>query len=160
MIVRLSLICHASTAAVRVAAFPADEALDPQGEASLAALAATGSLPADQGWSVPELRARQTAAALGLSTTTDDRLGDCDYGRWRGSTLATVQAREPDAVRSWLADPAAAAPHGGESLLALLTRVGDWLGLLPSSAPPSTRIIAVTHPAVIRASVRPRRRSP
>ena len=38
MSVRLTLICHAATQAVRVAAFPADEPIDKQGEAKAATL--------------------------------------------------------------------------------------------------------------------------
>ena len=83
---RLILICHASTDAVREATFPADEPLDDKGSTSAAALA--GRLPkADQCWSSPELRTRQTAEALGLNANVQPVLRDCDYGRWTGSTF-------------------------------------------------------------------------
>ncbi|MFO1128935.1 MAG: histidine phosphatase family protein [Rhodospirillales bacterium] len=154
MVVRLTLICHAPTAAVRAAAFPADEPLDERGEAAAAGLGAAVTFPAVECWSAPELRARQTAAALGLTATIDARLRDGDYGRWRGSALAAVQAREPDAIRQWLADPATA-PHGGESVLDLLARVGGWLDQLrrPSAQRGTARLIAVTHPAVVKAAI-------
>jgi broad specificity phosphatase PhoE len=59
-----------------------------------------------------------------------------------------VAASEPDAAASWLADPDAA-PHGGESLAALVRRVGGWM----DSAGLSGHVLAVTHPAVIRAAL-------
>ena len=47
------------------------------------------------------------------------------------------------------------APHGGESLLDLLARIGSWLDHLQRQPAPtaSVRIIAVTHPAVLRAAI-------
>jgi broad specificity phosphatase PhoE len=46
-------------------------------------------------------------------------------------------------------DPAAA-PHGGESLLALLGRVGCWLD---AHARDGGRVLAVTHAGPVRAAV-------
>lgn len=148
MTARLILICHASTDAVRRSAFPADEPLDAIGARDAAALA--GSLPhAEQNWSSPELRTRQTAQALGLNAAVQPALRDCDYGAWRGCTFADVQARQADAVAAWLGDPAAA-PHGGESLLAFMQRVAGWLAGEQSHHRQS---IVVTHTAIIRAAV-------
>jgi broad specificity phosphatase PhoE len=145
---RLTLLCHASTDAVRRAAFPADELLDERGAAQAAA--AAGSLGSfDSAWTSPALRARQTAAALGLSAQDDAALRDCDFGRWAGLRLVDLQAQEPEAVATWIADPAAA-PHGGESILDVLRRVGAWLDARREDR---GRAIAVTHPAVIRAAV-------
>jgi broad specificity phosphatase PhoE len=93
----------------------------------------------------PERRAKQTAEALGLSAETAVELRDCDYGAWRGYTLSEVEPRQPEEVLAWLTDPGAA-PHWGESILQLITRMGDWLK--EQSAVDHT--IAVTHPAVIR----------
>lgn len=151
MTIRLTLVCHAATQAQRAAAVAGDdEPLDAAGRAA-AAVAASDPETADLCWTAPERRARETAAALGLQAAVEDRLRNCDYGRWRGSSLAALQAREPEAVRAWLTDPAAA-PHGGESLLALLARVGGWLDGLPAGPATSRVIVAVTHPAVVRAA--------
>jgi broad specificity phosphatase PhoE len=145
---RLTLLCHAPTAAVRRAAFPADEPLDERGAAQAAAVA--GSLGGfDSVWTSPALRARQTAAALRLSAREDVALRDCDFGRWAGRRLADLQAQEPEAVATWIDDPVAA-PHGGESILDVLRRVGAWL---EARREERGRSIAVTHPAVIRAAV-------
>ncbi|GLF97856.1 histidine phosphatase family protein [Streptomyces yaizuensis] len=146
---RLALITPATTAALREARFEADVPLDAAGER--AARAAAAGLPrADRAVCGPSRRCRETAAALGLRVSgapTAAALADWDLGRWRGRTLAEVSGAEPDAVGQWLGDPAAA-PHGGESLTALLARVGAWLdGLTPGGG----ALLAVVDPAVARA---------
>ncbi len=145
---RLKLICHASTAAVRTVAFPADEPLDFQGRQKLAGFPHR-TLHADRYLTSPALRATQTADALKLTATVEPMLRDCDYGRWTGRALDEVQAREPEAVAEWLREPGAA-PHGGESMLALIERVASWLDA--QKAMPG-RIVAVTHASVIRAAI-------
>jgi broad specificity phosphatase PhoE len=148
MTLRLTLLCHAFTDAVRRAVFPGDEPLD--GRAAAQAAAAVGVLGAfDNVWTSPALRARQTAAALRLSAQDDPALRDCDFGRWTGLRLTDLETREPDAVAAWISNPAAA-PHGGESILDILRRVGAWLDVRREE---HGRGIAVTHPAVIRAAV-------
>ena len=148
MTARLILICHASTDAMHKLAFPDDEPLNARGRAQAAKLA--GSLPrADRCWSGPELRARQTAEALGLNAEIQPLLRDCNYANWRGRTLDDLHAREPDAVAAWLGDPAAT-PHGGESLLALMERVAAWLD---GEQTHHQQSIVVTHAAIIRAAI-------
>ncbi|MFK3979147.1 histidine phosphatase family protein [Micromonospora sp. NPDC050397] len=148
MTTRLILVAHASTSAVRRAAFPLDEPLDGHGLAD--ATAAADTLPRhDAARCAPSRRCLETAAALGLTPTMDNGLRDGDLGRWSGRTLDDVAADEPAAVAAWLTDPTAA-PHGGESLGDLLDRTGAWLSELPGTA---GTVIAVTHPMVIRALV-------
>ncbi|MEJ1974842.1 MAG: histidine phosphatase family protein [Acetobacteraceae bacterium] len=148
MTTRLELLCHAATSAVRTAAFPADEPLDPQGRQTLAALPRL-LRAVDRCWTSPALRARQTAEALQLEAAVEPMLRDCDYGRWTGRTFAAVAAEEPEAVATWLRDPAATL-HGGESLLHLMERVAAWLDAQTGMA---GRTVAVTHASVIRAAV-------
>jgi broad specificity phosphatase PhoE len=136
---RVTMVCHGMTAATRRAAFPADEPLE-----------RTPSLqapPADLAVCSPATRCRQTAAALGLEPVIDERLRDCDYGRWTGLTLDEVSATELGAVEAWLSDPAAS-PHGGESIVDMVARVGAWLDGLPPG-----RVVAITHAAVIKAAI-------
>ncbi|GII93876.1 histidine phosphatase family protein [Sinosporangium siamense] len=95
----------------------------------------------------PEKRCADTALHLGLAAGVDPELRDQDHGVWRRRSLAEVQAADPAGVAAWLTDPGAA-PHGGESLRALLTRVGEWLDRLPAG-----RVTAITHPAVVRAAI-------
>ena len=145
---RLTLICHGATAATRSGAFPADEPLE---ERALARAAALRPMirRADRAWTSPALRARQTAAALGLDAVEESALRDVDSGRWAGRRLEEIQAEEPDGVIAWLADPEAA-PHGGEALSALLRRAASWLD---ARAGDGGHGIAVTHAAVIRAAI-------
>lgn len=141
---RLTLISHAPTEAQHRAAFPLDEPLDKREIARVAAL----------GWnpprtqrilSGPERRARETAEALGLSASIDLDLRDCDYGAWSGHDLSAVQLRKPEDVVAWLTEPGAA-PHGGESTVQLIGRIGRWLeGQFDAG-----HTLAITHPAVIR----------
>lgn len=149
MTIRLTLVCHASTAALRASAFPADEPLDPRALRRLDGLPATRLRAADRHRTSPALRARETAAALGFDAVVDPLLRECDYGRWTGLTLEDVQAREPDAIGAWLHDPASA-PHGGESVTDLMARVAAWLEAQQETA---GRTVAVTHASVIRAAV-------
>ncbi|MFJ8002128.1 histidine phosphatase family protein [Streptomyces sp. NPDC096310] len=96
----------------------------------------------------PSPRCRTTARLLGLDARPLPDLAPWAMGRWRGRTLDEVAAAEPRAVSAWLADPAAA-PHGGESLLALQARVGRWLDALGQNTP---RVVAVAEPDIVRAA--------
>ena len=144
----LTLVCHASTRAVRDATFPLDEPLDPQGHAKAAALASR-IRRVDTAWTSPALRATQTAAALGLAAAIEPALRDIDFGRWAGRSLTEIEVGEPDAVALWITD-SADSPHGGESIIELIQRVRTWLDIV---AKLDGRIVAVTHPAVIRAAI-------
>jgi len=74
----------------------------------------------------PARAAVETAAALGLAATVDPGLADWHLGEWRGRALDEIAAAHPAELAAWLAAPDAA-PHGGESLTALLARVAGWL---------------------------------
>jgi broad specificity phosphatase PhoE len=52
-------------------------------------------------------------------------------------------------IEVWLGQPGAA-PHGGESIVDLISRVSGWLESLTANP---LRTVAVTHPAVIRAAI-------
>jgi broad specificity phosphatase PhoE len=148
MSLRLTLIAHAATDATRQAAFPLDEGLEPRGLDRAAGLA--GHLGrVDAAWAGPSLRARQTAAALGLSASVDPALADIDLGDWAGRPLAEVASADAEGLALWTTDPAAT-PHGGESVAQLLRRVSTWLDRMQSS---KGRRVAVTHAAVIRAAM-------
>lgn len=145
---RITLVCHATTRALRAATFGGDDALDEAGEAKARRL--SGSLgPVDRCWSSPALRARQTATALGLDATVEERLRDCDYGRWTGLRFQQVLLREPRKLVSWIRKPESA-PHGGESIPDVLRRVSAWLA---EQEREKGHTVAVTHSAVIRAAI-------
>jgi len=145
---RLKLLCHGPTPAVRGSIFPDDEPLDPRVRQKLAALSHRLHR-ADHYLTSPALRAMQTAEALSLAATIAPALRDCDYGRWIGRSLEEVQTKEPEAVAEWLRDPAAA-PHGGESVLALIERAAAWLEEM--KATPGVTV-AITHASIIRAAI-------
>lgn len=150
---RLVMLGHAATAATRTAAFPADEPLDAGGRSRAATLG--GALPrSDQVRCAPSTRCWQTAQAAGLRAVPDAGLSGCDFGNWTGRTLDEVAAENPDAVTEWLTDPSAR-PHGGESLIGLLDRVGQWLDGRGGEGgrPPARTLIAIADPTVIRAAV-------
>jgi broad specificity phosphatase PhoE len=142
MTVRLDLLAHGATAANRGARFPDDDALE-------TALAARRRRTYDVVLSAPARAAQETARGLGLEAKVDPALRDCDYGRWRGLGLKDVASQEPEAYAAWVADPAAA-PHGGESLAALIERTNAWLAatLLRDGA-----VLAISHGAIVRAAV-------
>jgi broad specificity phosphatase PhoE len=144
---RLLLVRHASTDAVRAAAFGADEPLDTAGRAAAAQLGRR--LPrADEVLVSAARRARETAQRAGLVATAESP-GECDFGRWAGRPLRELADAEPDGVRAWMTDPDAA-PHGGESLTSLLERVRVWLA---AQAQLERTAIAITHAGVVKAAI-------
>jgi broad specificity phosphatase PhoE len=142
--IRLVLITHASTAATQDARFPGDEPLDVRGHRMASPV--TMRRRFDGVFRGPERRCAETASALGLDAVPEQALADLNLGDWRGRTLTDLES-EPG-LAAWLTDPTAA-PHGGESLSALMDRVDSWLAGLPDQ----THLAAVTHPAVVRAAV-------
>ncbi|ROQ59491.1 broad specificity phosphatase PhoE [Streptomyces sp. 840.1] len=148
MTVRVMLISPAMNAALREARFAGDAPLDDSGlrQARAAAPAVPSAARRMRG---PSMRCTATADALGLRSEPEPALRDWEMGRWSGARLAEVSTAEPDGVAAWLSDPAAA-PHGGESLLELCTRVGSWLDSPHGSD--DGRVLAVAEPAVIRAA--------
>ncbi len=140
---RLLLVSHASTEALRTARFPADEPLN---EAGRRAAGRAARLNAPHSVVAPELRARETATELGVTGHVEPELRDIDYGKWRGLSMDDVP---PDELTAWLSDPAAS-PHGGESIVELIARVRGWLTAVAASGEDT---LAVTHPAVVRATV-------
>ena len=145
---RLTLICHGATAATRVSAFPLDEALE-DGAVDQARMLSPALRRWDRAVTSPALGARQTADALSLDASVRPALRDCDYGHWRGRRLADIQAAHPAELATWLSD-LGAAPHGGESRLAVMLRVSDWVAYRLHD---DGHKIAVTHAAVVRAAV-------
>ncbi|MEV4868226.1 histidine phosphatase family protein [Streptomyces syringium] len=148
MTVRVTLLSPAMGAALREARFDDGAPLDDAGVRQ--ARAAAGGLPRiSAALCAPSPRCRGTATALGLSPASVPELRDLEVGGWRGRGLAELSAAEPEAVAAWLADPGAA-PHGGESLLDLVARVGSWLD---GRTDDDGRLLAVVEPAVVRAAV-------
>ncbi|MBD3002874.1 histidine phosphatase family protein [Streptomyces sp. 5-10] len=122
--VRITLVAPAVNAALRQVRF--DDAAPDAAGLRRAAAAATALPHHDMAFTAPSERCRGTATALGLDAAVAPELGDLDVGRWRGRSLDEVGQEAPEEVAAWLSDPAAA-PHGGETLLELVERIGAWL---------------------------------
>jgi broad specificity phosphatase PhoE len=132
------------TDAMAAGRFPTDEPLNALGHRQADATIDLG--PVDIAVCGPEQRAVRTAELLGLRARTESALADLDCGRWRGDVLSGV---DPAELAVWLTDPVQA-PHGGETIVDLIARVRTWLDTLTAT---HARVVAVTHPAVIRAAI-------
>ena len=141
---RLVLLCAGATAAMRQGRFARGaDPLDEGGRAKVRALDLAGPL-ADRCWVSPALAALETASLMGVTAAEESALRDIDAGDWAGKALDAI---EPAAMAGWLAVPEQGTP-GGESMGAVLGRVGPWLDGLGEG-----RVLAITHPAVIRAGI-------
>ncbi|HLL82113.1 MAG TPA: histidine phosphatase family protein [Longimicrobium sp.] len=93
--------------------------------------------------------ARIAAAPHGLEVRTDNRLREISHGRWEEMTRDEVEARFPDEVAGWEADPYTFAPQGGETGLDVTARaLPAMLELV--RAHPGEAILVVSHKATIR----------
>ncbi|GAB2445132.1 histidine phosphatase family protein [Streptomyces incanus] len=152
MALRVTFVAAAGSSSRLTERFGDDRPLDRAGwsEVQYVAHALLPLAAADLRYCSPNPRSRATGDGLGYTPLVQLALRDCDMGRWRGLTLGEAMAREPEAVDAWLADPRAT-PHGGESLLDFITRVGGWLDTRP--AEDNCRVVAVAEPSVIRAAL-------
>jgi broad specificity phosphatase PhoE len=145
---RLTLICSGITQGTRKHGFPSDEGLEERSKRLAHALRHDLAEP-DRSLCSHALRARQTAEILGLAATIHEDLRDQDYGIWAGKTLAEIEKDEPEDLAAWLTDPNYA-PAGGESIAGVTERTGAFLDEMRAE---SGHVIAVTHPAVVRAAI-------
>ncbi|MDX2540830.1 histidine phosphatase family protein [Streptomyces sp. WI04-05B] len=152
MQLRVTFVAAARSSPLLAERFDDDRPLDQAGwdEVQRAAQDLVPLAAAELRYCSPTPRSRATGDALGYGPLVQLALRDCDMGRWRGLTLGEAMAREPESVDTWLADPRAT-PHGGESLLDFVSRVGGWLDTRP--ADDGGRIVAVAEPSVIRAAL-------
>jgi broad specificity phosphatase PhoE len=75
----------------------------------------------------------------------DDRLREIAYGEWEGSTLAEMQAKDPDLFARRQAEKWTVAPPGGETYVAVQARAADWYRDLKADT------VAVAHGGTARA---------
>ncbi|MEV0637279.1 histidine phosphatase family protein [Streptomyces sp. NPDC050619] len=152
MQLRVTFVAAARSAPLLAERFEDDRPLDQAGwdEVQRVAQDLIPLAAAELRYCSPAPRSRATGDALGYSPLVQLALRDCDMGRWRGLTLGEAMARAPQSVDAWLADPSAT-PHGGESLLAFISRVGNWLDTRPVED--GGRIVAVAEPSVVRAAL-------
>ena len=97
-------------------------------------------------------RARATMelvrGALKLPVETyalDDRLREIGYGVWEGSTLAEMQAADPELYARRLTEKWTMAPKGGETYAQVQQRMRDWYDSVTGDT------VAVAHGGTARA---------
>ncbi|MGE5147826.1 MAG: histidine phosphatase family protein [Candidatus Eiseniibacteriota bacterium] len=99
--------------------------------------------------SSPLLRARETAAMLGLKDVAVVRaLIETDWGEWEGKTLAELRALDAAGVAAAEAKGLDFRPPGGESAREVQNRLKPWLARVAASGVATG---AITHKGVIRA---------
>ena len=137
---RLLVVAHAPTSATRALVFGKSGEL-PSGEirrlSGRTACWVRG----------PEGACEATATRLGGTAEAVRDLHECDFGTWSGRALADVASQDQAGLDAWLRDPYAA-PHGGESLVELISRVG---GVLDDHRWPDGRSVVVVTALVARA---------
>lgn len=144
----LTLVAHALTPALRGLVLGGDAAPDPSSVEAAREL----KLEADAAYAGPEQAAVLTAEALCLTPVVESALRGREYGDWAGRGLEELLAADPERVAAWLERPHTATP-GGESENDVLTRVADWLADLGQGDGERRTVVAVVHPAVVRAIV-------
>jgi broad specificity phosphatase PhoE len=75
----------------------------------------------------------------------DDRLREIAYGEWEGSTLAEMQAEDPELFARRQLQKWTVAPPGGESYISVQKRMQSWYDQLPENT------VAVAHGGTARA---------
>src|SRR6266481_6518850 len=80
-------------------------------------------------------------AAYGL----DDRLREIGYGQWEGSTLAEMQAKDPELFAKRQLEKWTVAPPGGESYVSVQARMQSWYDSVRED------MVAVAHGGTARA---------
>lgn len=75
----------------------------------------------------------------------DDRLREIGYGAWEGSTLAQMQASDPELFARRQVEKWTVAPPGGESYVAVQQRVTEWYNSIKGDT------VTVAHGGTARA---------
>lgn len=134
-----------------------DIALSPQGykdAAYLADWARTARI--DALWVSPLLRTRETAhptaLATGLEPRIDQRLREVDFGQAEGHTIAELEQLLPEALKAFLADPAAHPFPEGENLHVAAERaIACFYDI--AEMYPAGRVLIVAHSSLLRVTL-------
>lgn len=152
---RLLLIRHGQTAwnIQRRMLGRTDIPLDDEGLAQAARLGARLlDQPPTVVYSSPMLRARQTAAAIPVFRPgLHDALGlqELDVGDLEGLTGPEMDVRFPGVMQTWLTDPLAFRPPGGETLVEAEARAWAGLQALVAHQSDTPTVAVVTHQVVL-----------
>jgi broad specificity phosphatase PhoE len=128
-----------------------DTPLSEAGKARMSALLPPEGFEGAVVYCSPKLRARQTAACLGLRNLhLDGRLAEQNWGDWEGLTRSEMLARDgSDAFERVGGRGAGFRPPHGESTGELHARLQAFF---TDVAAPGLDVIAVTHMGVLRAA--------
>lgn len=153
-VMRIALVRHGPTAwnAEKRVQGTIDTSLSDEGRSKMAGLLPPAGFDSARPFCSPRLRARQTAALLGLENPTiDERLAEQNWGSWEGLTRAEMLARDGEDAfeRAGARHGLAFRPPGGESTGELHARLRSFL---EDIAGQETDIVAVTHMGVLRAA--------
>lgn len=115
--------------------------------------------------------ARPISAATGIEPLIRDELAEISYGAWEEKTVATVNTEYHDDYVRWVADPAWNPPTGGETAIAIATRVLNFVDEVKrtfgggpahdtardasgtTGEKVATNILAISHKATIRVAL-------
>jgi len=145
---RISLICAGRSAGVHTSTF-GNLGLLPGEEVRIQQALASISKTTTPIVSAPEENALQTASMITGTFEVEEALAELDYGRWKGATLQAIAAAEPENSQAWLTDPSLA-PHGGETIVALLERARIWLG---AQMERGGRHVVIANQSMVRALI-------
>ena len=127
-----------------------DIPLSDEGRKALAGLGLPAELAGARCHVSPLVRARETAALLGLEATVEPRLIEMSFGRYEGRTRDELRGDPDEGMAANEARGLDFRPPGGESPREVQARLAPWLAGLGQSG---GRHVAVTHKAVIRAAL-------
>lgn len=149
---RLALLRHGPTewnAQKRVQG-SVDTPLSAAGQAEMRRLLPPAGFETAAVYCSPKLRARQTAACLGLTNAhLDPRLAEQNWGEWEGLTIAEMRARDGEDAFARAGRGLAFRPPGGESTGEVHARVKSFFADLAAKGEDA---IAVSHAGVLRAA--------
>lgn len=94
----------------------------------------------------PLRRARETAAAMGLSARSEPALIEMDWGRWEGRILTELRRADPVGMAQREALGLDFRPPDGESYRDVAVRLRPWLTAVGTDGQP---VIAITHKGVM-----------
>lgn len=127
-----------------------DTPLSEAGKAKMRGLRPPAGFETAVAYCSPKLRARQTAACLGLKALhLDARLSEQDWGDWEGLTRPEMLARDGDDAFERAGRGVAFRPPGGESTGELIARVKAFFADVAAKGEDA---IAITHMGVLRAA--------
>jgi len=129
-----------------------DTPLSAEGAAYMAGLLPPEGFETARRYASPKLRARQTAACLGLTDPIlDARLAEQNWGAWEGLTKAEMIARDGEEAfeKAGAKRGTAFRPPGGESTGEVQARLAAFFADIAAK---NEDAIAVTHMGVLRAA--------